>query len=336
VTSGLATTASLEAAFGPELAAAVAHGTAAASPLGLSAETVVATIRSAARGSAPGPSGLRMGHLWALAEDGHNALVGVVRLLATDAATTVVPAVASHALAGAEFLLLVKPEASDADGVPRLRPIGMPETIRKLVAGWLARDLRASAAALMAPLQLGIGVPNACERLLHALEAQLEVAPEEGVLLLDFKNALNLISRAAARTFVDRAFPSLTPHVAATYGGAPPAVYGWAAARRGGDRGADGDGRDGRDETGDGGDSGVGDEDPPGLVDNGDDAHPPQWVPPPPARRGLTVERGTQQGDPLGPFLHAAALMLVLLRLARLHPAHVIDRGFGIRHLWLH
>ena len=69
----------------------------------------------------------------------------------------------------------------------------------------------------------------------------------------------------------------------------------------------------------------MGDEDPPGLVDDDDDAHPPQWVPPPPARRVLTVERGTQQGDPLGPFLHAAALMLVLSRLSRLHPAHAID-----------
>jgi len=70
----------------------------------------------------------------------------------------------------------------------------------------------------MAPLQLGIGVPNACERLLHALEARLEAAPEEGVLLLECKNALNLISRVAARAFIDRGFPSLSPHVAATYG----------------------------------------------------------------------------------------------------------------------
>jgi len=322
---GLATTESVAAEFGPELDAAAAHGVAAGAPLGLSAATVVGTIRSAARGSAPGPSGLRMEHLWALAEDGRDALVGVVRLLATAAATTVVPAVASHALAGAELLLLVKPGAPDADGVPRLRPIGMPETLRKLVAGSLARDLRASAAALMAPLQLGIGVPNACERLLHALEAQMEAAPEEGVLLLDYKNAFNLVSRAAARAFIDRAFPSLTPHVAATYGGAPPAVYGWAAAPRGGDGAGDGDGRDGRGGAGDGGDGGGGDEDPPGLVDDDDDAPPPPRGPPPPARRVLTVERGTQQGDPLGPFLHAAALMLVLLRLARLHPAHVID-----------
>ena len=177
----------------------------------------------------------------------------------------------------------------------------------------------------MAPLQLGIGVPNTCERLLHALEAQLEAAPEEGVLLLDYKNAFNLTSRAAARAFIDSAFPSLTPHVAATYGGAPPAMYGWAAALRGGDGAGEGDSRDGRGGAGDGGDGGVGDEDPPGPVDNDDDAHPFQWVPPPPARRVLTVERGTQQGDPLGPFLHAAALMPVLLRLARLHPAHVID-----------
>ena len=69
----------------------------------------------------------------------------------------------------------------------------------------------------------------------------------------------------------------------------------------------------------------MGDEDPPGSVAEDDDSHLPQWVPPPPARRVLTVERGTLQGDPLGPFLHAAALMLVLVRLARLHSAHAID-----------
>jgi len=260
-----------------------------------------------------------------LAEDGRDALVGVVRLLATEAATTMVPAVASHALAGAELLLLVKPGAPDADGVPRLRPIGMPETLRKLIAGSLARVFRASAAALMAPLQMGIGAPNACERLLHALKAQLEVAPEEGVLLLDYKIAFNLISRAAARAFIDRAFPSLTSHVAATYGGAPPAVYRCAAARRGGDGAGDGDRHDGRSCAGDGGASGVGDDDPPRLVVEDKEAYPPQWVPPPPARRLLTVEQGTLQGDPPGPFLHAAALMLVLLRVSRLHHAHVID-----------
>ena len=314
---GLATTASVEAEFGPELDVAAAQGAAGGAPSGLSAATVVSTIRSAARGSAPGPSGLRMEHLWALAEDGREAQVGVVQLLASDAATSVVPAAASHALAGAELLLLVKQGTPDADGVPKLRPIGMPETLRKLVAGSLARALRASAASLMAPLQMGIGVPNACERLLHALEAQLEAAPEEGVLLLDYKNAFNLVSRAAARAFVDRAFPSLTPHVAATYGGDAPAVYGWAVAPDGGGSGDN--------VTGEGGAGGSAHERPPSGADDNATDHATEWVPPPPARRVLTVERGTQQGDPLGPFLHAAAMMLVLMRLARLHPTHVID-----------
>jgi len=95
---GLAATESVEAEFGPELAVVAAHGAARGAPSGLSAATVVAVIRSAARGSAPGPSGLRMEHLWVLAEDGRDALVAVVRLLASDAATSAVPAVASHAL----------------------------------------------------------------------------------------------------------------------------------------------------------------------------------------------------------------------------------------------
>jgi len=49
-----------------------------------------------------------MEHLWALAEDGRHALVGVVQLLASDVATSLVPTVAGHALAGAELPLLVK------------------------------------------------------------------------------------------------------------------------------------------------------------------------------------------------------------------------------------
>jgi len=203
----------------------------------------------------------------------------------------------------------------------------MPETLRKLVAGALVRDLRASAAALMAPLQLGIGVPNACERLLHALEAQLAAAPDESVLLLDYKNAFSRISRAAARAFIDRVFPSLTPHLTATYGGEPPAVYGWAAGDddTGDDRGGGGGraARSGDDSAAAGG--GGSPLRPSQTADGAATARPPNWVPPPPTRLLLLVERGTQQGDPLGPFLHAAAMMLVLLRVASLHPDHVVD-----------
>lgn len=41
----------------------------------------------------------------------------------------------------------------------------------------------------------------------------------------------------------------------------------------------------------------------------------------------LRAERGDQKGDPLGPLLHAAALWLVLRRLAAAHP-EVLVRAF--------
>lgn len=42
--------------------------------------------------------------------------------------------------------------------------------------------------------------------------------------------------------------------------------------------------------------------------------------PPPPKRLSLPAEREAQQGDPLSPLLHAAALWLVLRRLRARHP----------------
>ncbi|GAB0492089.1 hypothetical protein MMPV_003348 [Pyropia vietnamensis] len=47
----------------------------------------------------------------------------------------------------------------------------------------------------------------------------------------------------------------------------------------------------------------------------------------PPRRLVLWAERGAQQGDPLGPLLHAAALWLVLRRLEAEHP-HLLVRAF--------
>jgi len=47
-----------------------------------------------------------MEHLRALGDEGQASLAGVVNLLAGEAAVRLVPAVAAHALAGADLLLL--------------------------------------------------------------------------------------------------------------------------------------------------------------------------------------------------------------------------------------
>lgn len=62
-------------------ARAAEFGGRAATPRHVSREAVTLAIWSAPRRSAPGPSGLRMEHLWALGDAGCDALVGVISLL---------------------------------------------------------------------------------------------------------------------------------------------------------------------------------------------------------------------------------------------------------------
>jgi len=154
-----------------------------------------------------------MEHLWAPGEAGRDALFSVGVLLTSAAATTRVPAVATHALAGADLLLLAKPGGVGADGMPGLRPIGMPKALRKLAASALAGTARAAAADLLAPVQLGVGVANACERILHELAAHLAQHPDHAVLQLDFRNAFNLVYRSAAAAVLHRSLSLLTPYL---------------------------------------------------------------------------------------------------------------------------
>jgi len=126
---GLATTSSVEAEFPGPLAAEVELGRSAGVPEALPRETVADAIRRVPRGSAPGPSGHRMEHLRAFGENGQAALAGVVLLLAGSDGARLLTSLAAYALAGADLLLLCKPGGLDVDGLPRLRPIGMPQQL---------------------------------------------------------------------------------------------------------------------------------------------------------------------------------------------------------------
>lgn len=281
-TPGLGNAASFTENFPDGLGAAEDFGAGPGGGLTLPARTVTAAIRAAPRGTAPGPSGLRMEHLWALCLRGQDALVAVVLVLASPAAVDAVPAVTTHALAGANMLLLVKPGAPHAWGIPPLRPIGMPETLRKFVTTSLARVTRGSAAAFSGTTQKGIAVPNGCARVLHQIDAHLARNHSHGVLQLDFVSAFNLISRDLALAVVERAFPLLVPNFPWMYGQQAPAVYGW-------------------------------------QPEPDDPLETDPWE-----LLFLLADRGAQQGDPLGPLLHGAALHLVLWRLQGENGGHLV------------
>lgn len=94
----------------------------------------------------------------------------------------------------------------------------MPKTLQKLVATALERAIQGAAAAFVAPTQLGIAVPNGCERILHEIDAALAKHPDYGAVHLEFVNAFNLVSRAAAMEVIQRAFPPLVPYFKRLYG----------------------------------------------------------------------------------------------------------------------
>ena len=298
----LATPGSIEAGFPAELARAAEHGRRSAVPAAGPWDAAVLAIRTAPRESFSGLSGTRMEHLWALGEEGRDALVGVFLLLTGEAATTRVPAVATHALAGADLLLLAKPSGVREDGRPGLQPIGMPEALRKLAASALAATVRSSAADLLSQGQLRVGVPNACERILHELGAHLAHHPSDAVLQLDFQNAFNLVSRPAAEAVMHRALPVLNPYPRWAYGRGGPCVFGWAV-----------------DAAAPPPPQGAGGAVPPAPLADG------SWPPPP--RWWQRAEQGAQQGDLLGPLLHAAAMWMVLERLRADQPS-VVVRAF--------
>jgi len=220
-------------------------------------------------------------------------------MLTGEATTTRVPAAATHALAGSDLLVLAKPGGVHEDGLPGLRPIGMPEALRKLAASALAATVRSSAADLLSPGQLGVGVPNACESILHELGAHPAHHPGDTVVQRDFANAFNLVSRLAAEAVLHSALPVLTRYLRWAYRGGGPCVFGWAV-------------------------DAAAPPPPPGADGSVPPAQPADGSSPPPPRWCLRAERGAQQRDPLGPLLHPAAMWLVLERLRADHPSVVV------------
>ena len=134
------------------------------------------------------------------------------------------------------------------------------------------------------PSRWALAYPTLCERVVHEVGAELMHRPSAVLLQLDFRNAFNLASMPAAVAYLSRAFPLLRPHVESVYLGATA----------------------------------------PSVYVWVDGVYAADAAANTPARLWLEVQRGVQQGDPLGLLLHAAAMHLAVLRLAAAHPSAVV------------
>jgi hypothetical protein len=91
-------------------------------------------------------------------------------------------------------------------------------TLRRLVAKSVVKVVQEKVAAKMAPIQLGFGVKRVTEASAHAVRRfSQNIRPGQAVLKLDFKNALNAISRDEMIRTIHDILPELFQFVSTYY-----------------------------------------------------------------------------------------------------------------------
>jgi len=184
-------------------------------PPEVSADLVLKMLRSFPTGTAPGPTGLRVQRLLeALTLANKTAcleqLTETVQLLVRgDAPDELAP----H-LAGATLMAAMKKNGTT-------RPIAIGEALRRLAAKCLCQCAREPAQSHLWPLQVGCGSKMGSETAIHCIRQWCDrnAGSEDQVLLkLDFSNAFNCVSRAAALAEVHEHFPELARWTEWCYG----------------------------------------------------------------------------------------------------------------------
>ena len=103
------------------------------------------------------------------------------------------------------------------DKNPGVRPIGIGEAVRRLIAKAILSIIRDDIQAAAGPLQLCAGQLSGCEAAVHSMR-QLFSSPEvEAVILVDASNAFNSLNRQAALFNIQHLCPSFSTVLLNTY-----------------------------------------------------------------------------------------------------------------------
>ena len=192
-------------------------------PLELSAEIVLGAVSRTPSGGAPGPDGLWPAHLKQMVGPSAGAARGelegaLVRFcgLCMDGS---VPVAVRPLFFGAGNVAFRKKDGG-------LRPIAVGLLLRRLVSKAACTAVQEEAAALLAPVQLGIGVPGGSEAAVHGVRRFLEGASSgSGLVKLNLTNAFNTVSRAAVVSSVSQYMPGLERLIRCAYGARPYLLY---------------------------------------------------------------------------------------------------------------
>jgi hypothetical protein len=103
------------------------------------------------------------------------------------------------------------------DKCPGIRPIGIGETLRRLISRTVAHILKEDIKQAADPLQLSAGHESGCEAAIHALNEIFSSSDIDGALLIDASNAFNNLNREVALRNISVLCPSLATILINTY-----------------------------------------------------------------------------------------------------------------------
>lgn len=187
-------------------------------------EIILGRIRSFPKGTSCGRDGLRVQHLL-------DSLNGPVVVIAEDLLTFIngvvdlwfdgrCPSQLGEFVASAPLTPLLKPDEG-------IRPIAVGTVWRRLVSKVAAQAVGKDMSTYLGDFQFGVGVPCGGESILHSVNRILHQKGNSSsmtMLLVDFSNAFNLVSRSAMLQEVRIHCPSISKWVDFCYS-QPPRLY---------------------------------------------------------------------------------------------------------------
>ena len=103
------------------------------------------------------------------------------------------------------------------DKKPGVRPIGVCETVRRIIAKAILDVVKSDIQSVAGPLQLCAGQDAGCEAAVHSMHAIFDDPNTEAVLLIDASNAFNNLNRQVALENISINCPSIFPALANMY-----------------------------------------------------------------------------------------------------------------------
>ena len=150
-------------------------------------------VKAANTGASPGPSGWSGKHLFHLLRN--ETCRRYLAILCSAIRNGTLSSAARAYLTASSLTALIKPGSTPNN--ESLRPIAVGEVLYRMVVKDAARQAASTAAALLQPIQFGVGVPSGCEKIIHEIQSRLEDENKKNVgLSIDIKNAFNSIHRS--------------------------------------------------------------------------------------------------------------------------------------------